>query len=443
MESWAILWGRVVSRNRKNSSAGTSGAMSIQFLVIMVPVLLGFMGFAIDLGRIYLVRAELNEAANAMAMSAAAQLNGTSAATDAANIAANLTLDNSLGDANKYNFGALVVGQSTGVLDSVTQDPAYFPAMADAVSALGQIGAASIADGTTARHVTINLTGEAPLVFWSLLALGQSRKTLVAASAVAGVSAPVCTACGIEPYAIPAADATDAVNFGFVPGTLYTLGSQCTGAAPANLAGTTGRIPYLLIDRFDTGQALTEDQQLFRTGAQGLLPSPVVPGWSCSTVNNFENVWASSIPVRACGAGGVQTSVQNAMCGLSSRLTDPTLIAACTTAVTDIGTIAAAYTPDVDVNAITDYTTYIGDNKRLMTLPVVTALATDGTMQVLGFRQFQLQPTTGSATASNVPTDANGRFVALYLGVVAPVKQGTVGGACAISSGPGKVVLHR
>jgi len=30
--------------------------MSIQFLVIMVPVLLGFMGFAVDLGRIYLVR---------------------------------------------------------------------------------------------------------------------------------------------------------------------------------------------------------------------------------------------------------------------------------------------------------------------------------------------------------------------------------------------------
>lgn len=417
--------------------------MSIQFLVIMVPVLLGFMGFAIDLGRIYLIRAELNEAANAMAISAAAQLNGTSVATDAANLAANLTLDNSLGTANKYNFSSLVVGQTTGVLDSVTQDPAYFPALADAVGALGQIGAASTADGTTARHVTINLAGDAPLVFWSLLALGQSRKTTIAASAVAGVSAPVCTACGIEPYAIPAVDPTEPVNFGFVPGTLYTMGSQCTGAAPANLAGTTGRIPYLMIDRYDTGQALTEDQQLFRTGAQGLVPSPVTPGWSCSTINNFENVWASSIPVRACNAGGVQASVQNSMCGLSSRLTDPTQITACTTAVTDLATISTAYAPDADLTSITDYTTYVGDNKRLMTLPVVSALAVDGTMQVIGFRQFQLQPTTGVATNSNNPADANGRFVALYLGVVAPVKQGTAGGACAITNGPGKVVLHR
>jgi hypothetical protein len=42
-------------------------------LVILVPVLFGFMGFAIDLGRMYLIRGELNTAANAMAV---AQRNG-------------------------------------------------------------------------------------------------------------------------------------------------------------------------------------------------------------------------------------------------------------------------------------------------------------------------------------------------------------------------------
>src|SRR5690348_17892366 len=41
-----------------------SGAMSIQLLVILVPVLFGMMGFAIDLGRLYLIRAELNQAAD-------------------------------------------------------------------------------------------------------------------------------------------------------------------------------------------------------------------------------------------------------------------------------------------------------------------------------------------------------------------------------------------
>ena len=41
--------------------------MSIYFLVIMVPVLLGMMGFAVDLGRLWLIRGELNQAASAMA----------------------------------------------------------------------------------------------------------------------------------------------------------------------------------------------------------------------------------------------------------------------------------------------------------------------------------------------------------------------------------------
>src|SRR3954468_1063676 len=40
------------------------GSMSLQLLVILVPVLFGLMGFALDLGRLYLIRGELNEAAN-------------------------------------------------------------------------------------------------------------------------------------------------------------------------------------------------------------------------------------------------------------------------------------------------------------------------------------------------------------------------------------------
>ena len=53
--------------------------MSLQLLVILVPVIFGLMGFALDLGRLYLIRGELNQAANAMALAAAAQLNGATA----------------------------------------------------------------------------------------------------------------------------------------------------------------------------------------------------------------------------------------------------------------------------------------------------------------------------------------------------------------------------
>jgi Flp pilus assembly protein TadG len=417
----------------------------------MVPVLLGMMGFAVDLGRIYLVRGELNQAASAMALAAARQLNGTTVATDTANTAAQATLDNSLGDANAYNFGSLVVGQGNALLNSVVQQPSYFQNLSDAQASLGQTGVAGSADGTTARYAVINLTADSPLLFWSLLSLGQSRKTTLAAAAIAGISAPVCTGCGIEPFAVAAVSTSDPVDFGFVYGNIYTFGYSCTGAGPALLAGTTApELSYLIIDRYTTSLPFTEDQQLFRVGANGLIPS-TTPSQSCSIVGTTENVWASTIPVQACMAATPNASVEDAMCGLSARLTDPTQITACSTAVTDITDLAAAYTADTDSLTETDYTAYSGDNRRLMTVPVVDALSTTAaTMNVLGFRQFLLEPTTTSTAApqANVPTDGDGRFAAMYIGSLAPVKQGSMSEtginiSCGISNGPGKVVLHQ
>ena len=435
--------------NRNQNLSGRAGALSIQFLVILVPVVLGMMGFAVDLGRIYLIRGELNQAASAMALAAASKLNGTTAATDSATAAAQATLDNGLSDANTYNFGSLIVGQGNALLTSVVQQPSYFTNLSDATATLGQTGVTSGADGTTAHHAVINLTADAPLLFWSLLNVGQSRKTTVAAAAIAGISAPVCTACGIEPFAVAAVTATDPVDFGFVGGTMYTFGMMCTGAAPALLPGTTVREPYLIIDRLNTALAITEDQQLFRIGANGLIPS-TTPAQSCSIIGTTESIWATATP-QACAAGTPNLSVEDAMCGLSARLTDPTQITACTTAVSDIADLASGYTADIDTLTETDYTAYTGNNRRVITIPIVDALSTTAaTMNVLGFRQFLLEPTTTSTAApqANIPTDGDGRFAAMYIGSVVPVKQGNLSEvglniSCGIQNGPGKVVLHQ
>jgi Flp pilus assembly protein TadG len=415
----------------------------------MVPVLLGAMGFAVDLGRMYLVRGELNQAASAMAMAAAAQLNGTSAATGTATTAANATIAT-----NRYNFGSATLGLDT-FLTSQLQDPAFFDNVSAATSAVGATGAASTADGTTARHVTVNLTADAPLLFWSILTLGQSRKTSIAAAAVAGVSAPVCTACGIEPFAIQRADASDGdpVDFGFVSGNLYTFGYQCNApGAPTQLAGqnTTGRINYLLINRFDAGGALVEDQQLFRLGSQGLLGSTSTSGFSCSIIGGSESLWTDgtvSASPQACNATTPNALALASMCGLSTRLTDATPTA-CNN-LTDVATLAAAYNQDTDLNyyAANDYASYTGNNRRLITVPVVETLSATTPMTVVGFRQFLIQPNL-DGSLPNV-ADGNSRFVAMYLdspqlsGAVAPVKQGSLGPACGITSGPGKVVLHQ
>ena len=73
----------MASRSQSRLSAAgskrrvTRGSVSLQLAVILVPVIFGFFGFALDLGRLYLIRGELNQAANSIAVRAASQLIGT------------------------------------------------------------------------------------------------------------------------------------------------------------------------------------------------------------------------------------------------------------------------------------------------------------------------------------------------------------------------------
>jgi Flp pilus assembly protein TadG len=435
--------------------------MSLQLAVVMVPVLFGMMGFAIDLGRLYLVRGELNQAATAMALAAAAQLVGTSASLDNATAVAQQSLDNTNNLGNKYNFGSLVIGQSAGNLTSTVNAPAFFATIADATGSSGSTG--TQADGTTARHVEISVTADAPLLFWGILPLGQSLKTSIAGQALAGISAPLCTACGIAPFAVAALDSTDTVNFGFgdpTAGTLYTFAFDCirsgTTTAPTALIGSV--VEYVLINRYDTANAtLDETQQLYKDGAQGLLasfdPNPTgspVP-LACAGINDAsEAIWASAVPT-SCTALSLNASVSEALCGLYSRFDNTAPPAVCSTDVTDFADLSAIYQPDTDiVTGETDlYISYTGNGRRIITVPIVSTLATtaSATMTVLGFRQFFLEPNPDGSYLN--PADANGRFVVQYIGSPAPVQQGWfddhfgLGCPIPVASGPGKVVLHQ
>jgi Flp pilus assembly protein TadG len=429
--------------------------MSIQLAVILVPVVFGMMGFAIDLGRLYLVRGELNHAAAAAAMASASQLIGTSASLDNATALAQQTIA-----LNKYNFGSLTLGQDTGNLTSTIADPAYFATVAGATDPNG-----ASADGTTARHVQISVTADAPLLFWSLLSLGVSRKTPIAARALAGVSAPLCTACGIEPFAVAAIDTSDQANFGYgdpAGDPHYTFYYNCTGTAPPPLPNSGLLAPYTIINRYDAGNATVPDEsdQLFRIGATGLMSS-TTPNPSGSRVplgcvgigDPLEVVWNSptfiAVP-QGCGGTPLAPVAGAALCGLFSRVDNTTLPAACTTAVTDYSALAAAAGIDTDPGAAQDlYSAYHGNGRRVITVPVVDALAVNSAapMTVLGFRQFLVQPNP-DGTPFN-PSDGNGRFVATYIGSPMPVKQGYIddrfGLSCPapVPTGPGKVVLHQ
>ena len=407
----------------------------MQLLVILVPVLFGLMGFALDLGQLYLVRGELQTAANAMATAAATRLIGTDLALDTANTFARLTLENSTGFANRYYFGGLQIGQTNGNLTSDAPDPSYYAAAADAIGT----GTGNTVGGSLARHASVTLTADVPLTFWSFLSLATERRVPVAARAAAGISAPLCVACNIESIAIAAADATDTTNFGFVSGTQYTFGYVCTGSpTPSSLAGTASRIPYLLLNRYDTATSVLADEasQLYRVGAGG-VPGTTLQSQSCFTINNTETMWATATP-GACNATAAPTSVIDMLCGMTSRF-ESTYPTVCST-IPEVDTMSTAYPQDSDVTTITDYTQYLGNARRVITVAVVDVLSSSGAMTVLGFRQFLVEPVSGGADIN--PSDANGRFGALYIGSPVPLKQGSFAG-CVQTSGPGKVVMHQ
>lgn len=412
------------------------GVTTAQMLAVMVPVLFAFIGFAVDLGRMYLIRGELQTAADAMAVAAAQQLAGTEASLENASTQARLTYQASNELRNRYNFGEQTLGETNGYLSNEVPDPSYFATAAAARAADAGGGDAS---GTTARYARVTVRADAPLVFFGFLNVAQERRTAVAVAAVAGISRPLCTACAIEPYAIAALEPRDEVNFGFLQNTKYTFGFHCNGGlqpGPINPGGT--RIQYLILNRYDPLATIFSDElsQAFRIGAQGLPPSNNM-SMACMRVNADETVWVSAAPV-GCMINRPPATVTSMLCGLASRF-DSSVPMACN-AVSEIDTMESLYTPDTDLADVEDYAMYAGSGRRVITVPVVTTLTPGEPMQVLGFRQFLVEPNPNDTTINSA--DLNGRFLGLYLGSPVPLKQGTFEG-CALASGPGKVVLHR
>lgn len=434
---------RVDTRNPSNVGgalprrSGEGGTASFQMVVLLVPVVFGLMGFAVDLGRMYSARNDLKNAANSIAQAAAGQLAGTAVSIENATTAGQYAVSNANGRGNLYDFGGLQIGETTGSLNSEAPALNFFDTASSALGAEGATGGEGSA--TTAKHVKVTVRGEAPLVFWRFLSLAQEGKLNLVAEAVAGVSAPLCQACGIEPMAVQAVNLEDTVDFGFLPGSRYTLGYLCNGGPnPGALANTVQRVPYVLLNKYnESAQLLAEENtQLYRIGAMG-MPANTDANFSCVRYNAEETIWVNAAPLN-CNQNRVNTQITTFLCGLASRFDNTTVPAACN-AVAETDTILSAATVDSDLADVEDYTAYVGNRRRVITVPIVDTAST-ATMIVQGFRQFLLEPNANDTTL-NV-NDANGRVAALYLGTVMPVRAGRFDG-CTLATGPGKVVLHQ
>jgi hypothetical protein len=413
---------------------------------------------ATDVGRLYLIQSELQTAAEAAALAAAERLTGTGNAAEQAGDRITATFDSTTDNDNRFNLRINPIGTNggSGLLTTLEQD--YFSTVTDALSNVNgaQMGGIDWGSGSYPKYVRVQITAEAPTIFAPLLT-GQAARPTVAVSAVAGVSAAICAACGIEGLAVVDQSAGgDARDFGFVPGAYYTLflvRTQRTAGAvtPAALVGTTSAVPYVVLNHTPGGAAdLDVDGSLFEFGAGGLSTASglTIPGRV--TIDSAETAYTVE---------GTNTAGQDILCGLNTRFgVDPLSNNCATVGGSQFPGLSASYRADADIGAgsfaagdglqdfAMEYRAGIeaedGLLRRVLTVAVVDAA---DTLTVLNFRQFLIEASPVTATVSTGLNTAlvTGAFRAQYIGAPVPLRCGGAGGMCRVTTfGVGRTVLH-
>jgi len=180
-------------------------------------VVLGAAGLAVDIGRAYVARSEVQAYADAAAIAAAAQLNGTSTGISAAQSAAQNV-------PNKWNFGSQTISSPTIqfaqplATNSNQPDPATWTA--------------TPASGTNYLFAQVTAGVDVPMALLQAVTVQASMH--VAANAQAGQVMVTTYMDGLLPFSPIAPNATDTTNYGFQTGQVYTLRYPSGGAQNNN-----------------------------------------------------------------------------------------------------------------------------------------------------------------------------------------------------------------
>ena len=429
------------------------GATTLYFL-LLTTVALGLMVMAVDFGRFSLIQAELQTAADAAALAAATRLTGTMSSTEQAYTEWHASFDANTQNDNRFNLRLNQVLSSSNLFVETTES--YFSTLADAFGNTGGGQTGGIDWGSLAypKFSRIQISAQAPVVFAPFLNRDPGALPTITVSAIAGLSAPLCVASGIDDLAIvdPSMGA-DSDHFGLVPGNYYTLSLSSTQAP---LDSTDSTIAYVILDHFPNGVQDTGllDDLLFELGAASISTNAGLDPPGTITIGNIGVAYGSPNSVATTVFQSTTTTAgQDILCGLNVRFgMDPSLNDACNTgnrldfpslfsrfqaaADTDIGMVASGSAGLQDF-AVDYCQEGVCNFRRILTVPVVDAA---DTLTVLNFRQFLLEPSTVSQGLD--PTAANGSFRAQYIGTPVPVRSGALGGSCGVSVGIGRVVLH-
>ncbi len=244
---------------------------------VCLPVIVGMLGLTVDVGRLYIVKTELQSYVDAAAIAASYELNGTSQGITNA-IAVAQSGSNGGPSANRWNFGT----------QTVTTPQVTF------AQTFG--GSYTSTPGSGANYLFTQVTASQNVTLYFLPIFPNVSATRTqSASAIAGQGVRSSLGDGLSPFSPDAHNPIDP-NFGFVAGTQYTLkwappgqrknGNKCGGDLGFTPGGGASDRGYIDVGQGNGNSALHDAV----VNNDFSLPTPLAIGSAISMVTGNKHV---------------------------------------------------------------------------------------------------------------------------------------------------------
>ena len=224
---------RAMSISRRK---GREGGFSLLMIAVTATVMFGILGLAFDIGRMFIVKNELQAFVDASALASCRLMDGTQTGVQDAHSMA-LTGPAASTAPNDWNFASNAVANVTDTY---------------ATSFGGTYDSYATASGGSTngyRFVSVSANATLPLYFMAVIP-GLPTQQLLTAKAVSGQQAQsTISNGGILPFAPDAHNQADTKNFGLTPGQQYTLkwaspnSTTCAGDLTPTLFNPPGNPP--------------------------------------------------------------------------------------------------------------------------------------------------------------------------------------------------------
>lgn len=340
---------------------GERGSVTVMTAVLMVGLVL-VIGLSIDVSRIYMVRAGLQNAADAAALAAARELNsGTDGLADAVTQAKATALE-----ANKYGLN-----RTGGSVPNATISKVEFStSLAANATWYDNTNGNTVPAGTEAniRYVRVTTMLTSVTLLFSARAFNSNTND-VQATATAGMSPGLNTICDYVPLAV----AKD------VPSTPFATGTEFTFQFVPS--GTTSLVEQDIIVLQTNG---SESANLTRDSVAGLYPF-------CATIGSTVQTSTSNSANDNNGPTQIEVGINSRLDGYSHGMQPDD--AGPDTNVHEDPTFAnfnwqhyKAGSPLTPPES--SHLQYAADNRRIIVMPLVYSGAIDGSVRIGGFGAF-------------------------------------------------------